>query len=387
MTQLNMQKMSLLLERVNRQNVDKKGVDDVVKVLKSGFLSKPEGWIYVNLFQRKMSKLLGKKYSFATSSGTSSLHSTIVSLNLKKGDEVLVPAFTFMADASVVIQEGATPVFVDISEDDFNLDPKDVLKKITKHAKALIVVHLYGQPAKMDELTKIARKNNLILIEDCAQAVGAKYKGKFVGSFGDISCFSFYQAKNLTCGEGGMISTNSEPYAKALRSILNNGIKHPNVDDYDFDHIGFNYQMTEIQAALGLRQLERLDNLNKIRRKYAKIYREILANTGIIFQEELDETYHVYCYLTGVLPKRLNKKRDLFIKKVLEKGIPIKRQYPLSLPEIQICREMDIGNPDLTPIAVDISKRVFNLYVHPGFRESEIVSFAKSIRKIYQQLN
>ncbi len=380
-----MNKITTLLKKMNKQNVDKKGIDNVVKVLKSGFLSKPEGGPYVKLFQHRMSRLLGRRFSFATSSGTSSLHATMAALNLKKGDEILVPSLTFMADASVVIQEGATPVFVDICEDDFNLDPKDVLKKITKRTKALIVVHLYGQPARMDELVKIAKENNLILIEDCAQAVGAKYKDRFVGSFGDISCFSFYQTKNLVCGEGGMITTNSQSYANTLRSILNNGIKHPNVDDYDFDHIGFNYQMTEIQAALGLRQLERLDNLNKVRRKYAMLYKEILANTDLTFQKEADDTYNVYCYLTGILPKRLTNKRDQFVREVLKQGVPIKRQYPLTLPETQICRKIGIGNVALTPVAVEISKRVFNLYVHPGLSQNEIIDFAESILKVYQK--
>lgn len=373
---------------MNKRNVDKKGIDNVVKVLKSGLLSKPEGGIYVNLFQHKMSRMLGKRFSFATNSGTSSLHATMVALNLKKGDEVLVPALTFMADASVVIQEGVNPVFVDISEDDFNLNPKDVLKKITKQTRALIVVHLYGQPAKMDELVKIAKENNLVLIEDCAQALGAKYKDKYVGSFGDISCFSFYQTKNLVLGEGGMISTNSDKYAKTFRSILNNGIKHPNIDDYDFDHIGFNYQMTEMQAALGVRQLEKLNSLNKVRRKYAMIYKEILVDTDLIFQNEADNTYSVYCYLTGILPKRLTNKRDQFVREILKQGVPIKRQYPLTLPETQICRELGVINKlKLTPIAVNISKRVFNLYTHPGFKESEIMRFAKSILKIYKKFN
>lgn len=380
-----MKKVDLLFKRINKQNVDKKGINNVVRVLKSGFLSKPEGGMYVKMFQHKISKMLGKKFSFATNSGTSALHGAIASLKLRKDDEVLVPALTFMADASVVLQEGAKPVFVDISKDDFNLDPKDVSKKITNRTKALIVVHLYGQPAKMEELSKIAKENGLVLIEDCAQAIGAKYKDKFVGSFGDISCFSFYQTKNLVCGEGGMISTNSESHAVILRSILNNGIKHPNTEEYDFDNIGFNYQMTEMQAALGIRQLERLDSLNKIRRRYVGIYKKILKNTDLYFQKELRGTYNTYYYLTGILPKRLTKKRDRFINELQKLGIPVRRQYPLTLPETQICRKLGIGNPELTPVAVDISKRLFNLYVHPGFREDEIENFAKKILDFYQK--
>jgi perosamine synthetase len=378
--------MNSLFEKMNRTNVDKRTKNDVVNILQSGFLSKPEGGKFVQLFQKRMSSLLKNEFSFATTSGTASLHGALACLNLKKGDEVLVPALTFMADASTVIQEGGTPVFVDISYDDFNLDPKDVLKKMTKRTKALIVVHLYGQPAKMDELVRIARKNNLVIIEDCAQAVGARYKGRHVGSFGHISCFSFYQTKNLMTGEGGMISTDSKSYAKTLKSILNNGIKHPNVDDYDFDHIGFNYQMTEIQAALGIGQLRRLDQMNKVRRKYAKIYREILSGTDIIFQTEIKGTYNVYCYLAAMIPKRLKKRRDEFIGKLQRLGVPVKKQYPLALPETQILRRMGFGKPKLTPVAVDFAQRVFNLYVHPGLNEKDIRRFAQSILKTYKQM-
>lgn len=374
------------IDKINKYNVDEAGIRNVVKVLKSGLLSKPEGGHYVNLFQNKMSKLLGKKFSFATTSGTSSLHAAIALLGLKKHDEILVPALTFIADASVVIQEHANPVFVDVSREDFNINPKDVSRKITRKTKALIVVHMYGQPAKMDELKQIAKANKLVLIEDCAQAAGAKYKNNPVGSFGDISCFSFYQTKHIVCGEGGLISTNNEEYANALRSMLNNGIKRSRLEDYDFDRIGFNYQMTEIQAALAVRQLDRLNDLNITRRKHVSIYKKILSETDIHFQEENKDTYNVYCYLTGLLPEKLSKKRDLFISKILKEQVPIKKQYPLSLPETEIFRGLSIGNPADTPMARNISRRVFNLYVNPGLDEKDIIRFAQTILKNYREI-
>lgn len=382
-----MKNLTLLFEKMNKQNVDQRGINSVVRVLKSGFLSKPQGGHYVHLFQKKFAKILKKKFAFATTSGTASLHAAIVSLALKQGDEILVPALTFIADASVVIQEGLRPVFVDISRDDFNLDPQDVLKKITKRTKAMIVVHLYGQPANLDKLVTIAQKYRLILIEDCAQAIGAKYKNKPVGSFGDIACFSFYQTKNLVCGEGGMIATNNSTYANTLNSILNNGIKQPNVDDYDFDHIGFNYQMTEIQAALGLRQLERLDKLNKIRRKYASTYANILAKTDIQFQHETPGSYNAYYYLSGIFPEKLKNKRDLFVQEVLKTGVPIKKQYPLSLPETEICKKLNLGDPNLTPNAANIAQRILNFYVHPGLTEAEVQRFATVILNIYNRFH
>lgn len=382
-----MNKMFMAVDKINKYIVNEEGIKNVIKVLRSGFLSKPEGGIYIHLFQNRMSRILGKKFSFATASGTSSLHAAITSLGLKQDDEVLVPALTFMADASVLIQEHIKPIFVDVSNEDFNLDPVDVQRKITKNTKALIVVHLYGQPANMDKLTQIAKKNKLVLIEDCSQAAGAKYKNKPVGSFGDISCFSFYQTKHLVTGEGGMISTNNENYANRLSSILNNGIKRSNLENYDFDRIGFNYQMTEIQAALAVSQLKRLDKLNDVRRRNAKIYRELLSGTDIQFQKESVNTVNVYCYLTGLLPERLKSKRDLFVNRVLSAQIPIKKQYPLSLPETEVCRNLSLGNLMDTPVATNISKRVFNLYVNPGLEEKDVVSFSRIILKVYKEID
>lgn len=382
-----MNKIQVEFNKINKNIVDNEGKKNVLKVLKSGFLSKPEGGHYVKLFQDKMSNLLDKKYSFATTSGTTALHAAIVSIGLKENDEVLVPALTFFADASVVIQEHAIPVFVDVSDKDFNLNPVDIERKITKKTKAIIVVHLYGQPANLDKLIKIARKYKLVLIEDCAQAMGAKYKNKFVGSFGDISCFSFYQTKHLVTGEGGMILTSNKKYADSLRSLLNNGIKRADLDAYDFDRIGFNYQMTEIQAALAISQLARLGKLNDIRRRNAKIYKELLSKTEIQFQKENINADCVYCYLTGLLPEKLANKRDLFISKVLNAGIPIKKQYPLSLPETNICRNLSLGDPRETPVATDISKRVINFYVNPGLETKDIVKYSKIILKIYNGIS
>ncbi len=374
------------IDKINKQIVDEQGMKNVLKVLKSGFLSKPEGGVFVKRFQGKISKLINKQHCFTTNSGTSALHAAVACLGLNKDDEVLMPALTFIADASVVIQQQAKPVFVDVSPDDFNLDPDDVRRKITKKTKALIVVHLYGKPAKMDELVTIARENGLVLIEDCAQAIGAKYKGTVVGSFGDFSCFSFYQTKHLVTGEGGMVATNSNKYAEILRSILNNGINRANLEDYDFDHLGFNYQMTEIQAALGLRQLERLSKLNQIRRKHADLYRNFFKGTSIKFQSDDKNSYNVYCYLTGLLPKEMTGKRDEFISKLIDMHIPIKKQYPVILPETTIYKALDLECESNTPNSHDISKRVFNLYVNPGLDTEDIQYFATSILKTYREI-
>lgn len=376
-----------LHDLMNKSNVDSQGLKNVTRVLESGFLSKPEGGDYVKKFQENIAVYFDKKFAFATTSGTASLHAAVAVLGLNPLDEVLVPAVTFMADASVVIQEGAKPVFVDVLSEDLNIDPDDVEKKITKKTKAIIVVHLYGRPANLDRLMKIAKKYNLVLIEDCAQAFGARYKGKRVGSYGDLAICSFYQTKHLVCGEGGMVLTDNKRWADKLKSILNNGIKHPNVDLYDFDNVGFNYQMTEMQAALGVRQLERIEELNLKRRERAQIYVDTLLETGLKFIGDTKDSYCVYCYQTAILPKKYKNKRNMIMKKLKSLDVPIKNQYPMALSETELARRLKLTDPSETPIASELTKRVINLFVHPGLDINDVKYFATSIKKVISNIN
>jgi len=370
-----------ILNKINRSIVDDKDIQNVVTVLKSGFLSKPDGGPKVIEFQKLMAELHGKKYAFAVNSGTSALHCAIVALQLQKNDEVIVPALANIADCSVVLQEGGKPIFVDINPEDFNIDPVEIEEKISPRTKAIIVVHMYGQPVKIEEIRKIAYKYKLILIEDCAQAAGAKYKGEYVGSFGDISCFSLYQTKHIICGEGGVIMTNNERYAQIISSIANNGIMKHDLDAYDYDRIGFNYQLTDIQAALAIGQLQKLDENNKKRRLNAQIFRNLLQDTDIQFQHTNSASEHSYFYLTGLLPKNLSNQRDKFLNLAKGFGVPIKKLYPLALTEITLLR--DKVKQDC-PIAQDITKRIFNLYVNPGLDYEDIEFMAKAVKKAYE---
>jgi perosamine synthetase len=242
---------------------------------------------------------------------------------------------------------------------------------------------MYGQPANITKLLKIAKRYNLILIEDCAQAIGAKYKNKFVGTFGDLACFSFYQTKNITCGEGGMIITDNKKYADLIDSLLDNGLKKDDVEAYNYDKLGYNYRLTEIQAAIGIEQLKKLNKINKIRRRNAWIYQKKLKNLGILFQTESKRTENVYFYLTGLLPVEISHLRDEFIERVRKKGVPIKKLYPLSLHKIDLFKEKVQYR---CPIAEDITKRLFNLYVNPGLTLKDISYFCKIIEKIYKSL-
>lgn len=378
-----MKKIEKIIEKINRNIVDKQDINFVTKVLKTGFLSRPSGGPEVKKFQSAMAKMHNKKYAIAVNSGTSALHLAVSALELKFNDEVIIPALTNIADYSVLIQAGIKPVFADIDKESFNIDPFDIEKKITSKTRAILVVHMYGQPVDLDKIIKIAKKNKLIIIEDCAQSAGAQYKGRYVGSFGDISCFSFYQTKHIIAGEGGMVLVNNRSSANIISSLANNGIKKDNVDNYNYDRIGYNYQMSEIQAALGLSQLNKLSKRIKIRQKNVQIYKDQFKKIDFIFQKTESYTNNSYFYLTGLLPESLMGKRDKFLKEIIKRGVPIKKLYPLSLPEIDLMKK----NKDSDcPIAKKITKKLFNLYVNPGLSKKDIIFFAKTIKEVFNEL-
>lgn len=380
----NKNRIEKIIGKINRSIIGEEEIDKIIKVLRSGFLSRPAGGPIVDEFQLLMAKIHEKKYAYATTSGTSSLHLAISALELKKDDEVIVPALANIADCSVVLQEGAKPVFADIDSETMNIDPKDIERKITSKTKVIIMVHIYGEPADIKSIREIADRHDLILIEDCAQSGGARYQGKYVGSFGDISCFSFYQTKHIIAGEGGMVLTNSKKWHGIIDSLANNGIKKDNIEAYDYNRIGYNYQMTEIQAALGIVQLGKLDRLNRIRRRNANLYKKIFENIDIVFQKTTDDTENAYFYLTGLLPEYLTEKRDSFLAKVNERGVPIKNLYPLSLPEVELLKGRV---PDNCPVAKKLTKRLFNLYVNPGLGKDDIIKFAGIFNKVYKSLD
>lgn len=375
-----MNNINKVINQINRNILDNKEIKKVSQVLRKGLLSRPGSGPIAKEFQRQMMRVHKKKYAYAVTSGTAALHLAISVLNLKKGDEVIVPALANITDCSAVIQEGGIPVFADINPNTFNIDPDEIKKKITKNTKAIIVVHMYGEPVNMKEIVKIAKNYKLVIIEDCAQAAGAKYKGKYVGSFGDLSCFSLYQTKHIIAGEGGVVLTNKKDWFNKIDSLANNGIKKDDLDTYDYDLIGYNYQMTEMQACLGISQLKKLDRMNKIRRQNVQSYKEQFKNTGIIFQETNPQNENVYFYLTGLLPESLRHKRDLFVNKVINKGVPIKKLYPMPLTDVEVIKDRFY---DKCIIAKDITERLFNLYVNPGLTKKNIKIFCKKIIEVY----
>lgn len=293
----------------------------VLKVLRDGpYILGPQ----VKQLEENFAKYCDTKYAISLNSGTDALHLALRALDIGRGDEVLTVAFTFIATTESIEIVGATPVFVDIDNDTFNIDVNELEKKITPRTKAIMPVHLYGQPCDMDIIMDVAKRHNLYVIEDCCQAVGATYKGKKVGSFGDIGCYSYYPTKNLgAMGDGGMAVTNST-YLKDRMIALRN---HGGAVRYYHDEIGVNSRLDEIQATILNVKMKYIDQWNKQRRENAYRYNELLEPyADIITPKELDNTYCVYHQYTVKVPNR-----DEVHKYLLDNGVGAMIYYPVPL--------------------------------------------------------
>ncbi len=255
------------------------------------------GWIssagkYIIDFEEKFSKYCGVKYGASCSNGTKAIHLALMAVGIKAGDEVILPSFTMIGSCNPIVQIGAKPVFVDSELKTWNMDTEQIENKITSKTKAIMVVHIYGHPVDMDVVLKIARKHNLIVIEDAAEAHGAEYKGRKAGSLGDIACFSFYANKIITTGEGGMVVTNNEKWAERAKKLRNHFFGEPR---FLHQEVGYNYRLTNLQAAIGLAQLERIEELVGARRKNAKLYNSLLKEIpGIQLPAEESWVKNVY---------------------------------------------------------------------------------------------
>ncbi|MDY4210766.1 MAG: DegT/DnrJ/EryC1/StrS family aminotransferase [Treponema sp.] len=265
------------------------------------------GWIsssgsYVTAFEEAFAKYCGVKYAVAVCNGTVAIHLALSALGIGKGDEVIIPSFTMIATAFAVCYTGATPVFVDADKDTFNIDVTKIEEKITSKTKAIIPVHIFGNMCNMDEIERIAKKHNLFIVEDSAEAHGAEYKGKKSGSFSAIASFSFFANKNLTTGEGGMVVTNNEEYFKKCKYFKNMcfPVDAPRV--YLHDDIGFNYRMSNLHAAIGLAQVEKADEYREMRINNANLYMRYLSDVpGITFQKDEPDSLNVHWMNTIVI--------------------------------------------------------------------------------------
>ncbi|MEM5847376.1 MAG: DegT/DnrJ/EryC1/StrS family aminotransferase [Candidatus Aenigmatarchaeota archaeon] len=344
----------------------------VEEVLRSGILAQGPK---VKEFEEKIAEYIGVKYAIATSSGTTALHTALLAVGIKPGDEVITTPFTFIATANSILYCGAKPVFVDVDERTFNINPSLIEEKITEKTKAILPVHLYGQPADMKSLMKICEKHNLILVEDAAQALGAEFEGKKVGSFGDCAIFSFYPTKNITTGEGGMVVTNDEEIAEKCRKIRNHG----EYERYFVDSLGYNYRMTEIAAVIGLTQLKKLESLNTKRIKNANFLIKNLKNIKEIevpfIAKNVKHVFHQFTIKTN--------RRDELKHFLEEKGIQSVVYYPLPIHKQKLYQEL--GYKDFLPVAEKLSKEVLSLPVHPNLTKEDLSLIVESIREFFKQ--
>lgn len=290
---------------------------------------------YVTQFEESFSKYCGVKYGVAVSNGTVALHLALVALGIGKGDEVIVPDITFAATINAVIYTGATPVIVDIEEDSWCIDPDEIEKAITPNTKAIIPVHIYGQPCDMGQICDIAQKHNLYIVEDCAEAHGAEWNNRKVGSFGVISCFSFFGNKVITTGEGGMCVTNSAELNDKMRVLRDHGMSKER--KYYHEVIGFNYRMTNLQAAIGLAQTERIDEILEWREKIDDEYRDVFTKIkGISMQKKnLNERKKIAWLVSALID---SDKRDDVLEELRKNNIDA-RAFFIPLSEMEIYKK------------------------------------------------
>ena len=337
----------------------------VDRVLRSGMIA---GGPEVAAFETEFSELVDGRHSIAVNSGTSALHMAFVAAGIKAGDEVIVPSFTFAATANSVVLAGGTPVFADIEENFFNMDPKSAEAAITPRTRALMPVHLYGHPAALREYKDIAARHNLLLFEDAAQAHAASLDGIPVGAWGVAGSFSFYPTKNMTSGEGGMVTTPCDHIARKTRLLRNQGMEKR----YENEIAGYNTRMTDIHAAIGRVQLKKLAGWTKQRQDNAKFLDENLK--GVVVPPVADGAVHVYHQYTIRI---VDQDRDAFAEEIGKRGIGSGVYYPIPnhrLPSYGLTLDL--------PVTEQVAKQCLSLPVHPSLSQGDLEKIVEVVNAV-----
>jgi perosamine synthetase len=358
------------------------------------------GGNWVNNLEREFAGKIGTRYGVAFNSGTSTLHAALEAVGVKPGDEVISPAITVIMDSTATFHANAIPVYCDVCEDTFNIDPKDLEKKITSKTKAIIAVAIYGLPCDMDKIMGISRKYNIAVIEDDAQAVLSLYNGQTLGTIGDIASFSFENTKHISCGEGGMILTNNEQYAELCRKIGGHGFKNlkaeegrvrlnadlfQNPDYKRHDVLGWNYRLSEFNAAVAFAQLERVEELVKLRKQSASIFIDVMNNCDYLIPQSEPEGYESSYYTLGVVfrgDESIGVSWQDFRKAYIEAGgdgiygawsVPYlepmieNRQFVKRLPDVYKDVHYEKG---LCPVAENLQKKIMQFKTN--YRDLEL---------------
>ena len=337
---------------------------------------------YVDRFEREFCDYVGCQYATSVFNGTVALHLALIAAGIKHGDEVIVPAFTYVASVNTIVQAGAIPIFVDSRQEDWQLDVAEVRRKVSRRTRAVMAVHLYGQACPMTDLVEVCRENDLLLIEDCAEAIGTRFLGQHVGTFGDVATFSFFGNKTITTGEGGMVVSKCRDIIERARLLKNQGVSPEK--EYWHDVFAFNYRMTNIQAAIGCAQLERVDSFLARKREIAERYRDVCRKTGLAFHEEQPGTTHSFWMCSAIA--RSSAARTNIRKRLAERGIETRPAFPL-VPEFPMysATASNIGRD--FPNGLALSQRGFNLPSAPDLSDDEVQYVCDALSEIVPQEN
>lgn len=331
---------------------------------------------FITQFENSFSEFIGVKHSAAVCNGTVAIHAALLALGIGNGDEVIVPSFTYIASVNAITYTGAKPVFVDSDLVTWQMDSTKIEEKITRNTKAILVVHLYGQPCEMDSILSIAKKHKLYIVEDCAEAFGSLYKGQHVGTFGDISTFSFFGNKTITTGEGGMVVTNDSSLYEKVFHLKGQGLAKDR--EYYHDIIGYNYRMTNICAAIGCAQLERANELIEKKILIAKLYEQKLKTLPVVFHSQEGNVKHSF-WMISILLKDSDERTNIRYH-LKANGIETRPTFhPVHLMPMYLEEELSL------PVAEDLGSRGINLPSYPDLNLGDIEFVTESINNFFDK--
>ncbi|WP_430734895.1 DegT/DnrJ/EryC1/StrS family aminotransferase [Halodesulfovibrio aestuarii] len=333
---------------------------------------------FIESFESAFANYTKAEHATAVSNGTVALHLALAALGVGPGDEVIVPSLTYVASVNTIVQVGAVPVFVDSLEGTLQMDPSDVLQKVTSRTKAIMAVHLYGHPCEMDALQSICNDRKLFLIEDCAEAFGTWYKGQHAGTFGDIATFSFFGNKTVTCGEGGMVVARDQRLIERARHLKAQGVS--STKQYWHDVIAYNYRMTNVQAAIGLAQLEQADEILSKKSAIAKLYSRKLQDLPL-YTHEADEKNIVHSYWMCSAILNDASLRDPLREALAERGVETR---PFFYPSHFL--PMYDNSYEVHPVAEKLSASGLNLPSWPGLAEEQVCEICSIIRSFFKMV-
>jgi perosamine synthetase len=365
---------------INLPKIGEEEVQAVIKVMRSGYLTSGLGMgPVVTEFEKAFANYAQAKYAIAVNTGTAALHAAVAAVGVKAGDEVILPSFTFVATAEAVVLAGGKPVFVDIDSETYNLDPEQTAKAVTKKTKAIIPVDLYGLSADMEPIKEVAHKFSCAVVEDAAQAHGLTYLDKPAGAFADAACWSLYASKNITTGEGGVMTTNDDKVAEVARMVRTHGEKAK----YASEMLGTNYRMSEIQAAIGVEQLKKLPVFVAKRRENAEHLNEILSKSEkLCLPHEFEGDKHSWYLYTARLYHGKEEDRNKLLDELHQKGIGAEAYYVHPVHTMPFYRNT-FGVHSL-PVTEEAAKQVFSLPIHPGVTSEQIEFIGKTLLQLLQ---